>query len=158
MTQSNRQPACRHAAISPVCPGPGWTNRPAADEPLCVGDLVRITGGRLRLASLPPLAGEFEPVRRIVTEMSDVAEGDVYWARPAARGVAAECVEEAYARGALGVVVVGRRVEPWAGRFVLEVNDSEQKLVDLAARCGREGPAGTVVLAPLSPRPARRAG
>lgn len=107
---------------------------------------------------MPPLAGEFEPVRRVVTEMGEVGEGDVYWATPPVPGLAAGCVEEAFARGALGVVVAGRRVEPWAGRFVLEVNDSAQKLGDLAAKCGRHGPAGTVVLVAANPQPARRAG
>ena len=37
---------------------------------------------------------------------------------------AAHFAEEAFIRGAAGVVASGRRVEPWAGRWVLEVEDS----------------------------------
>lgn len=86
---------------------------------------------------MPPLAGEFEPVRRIVAEMGEVTEGDVYWALPRPGKADAQYIEEAFSRGALGVVVDGRRVEPWAGRFVLEVKDTERNLYDVAAWCRR---------------------
>jgi UDP-N-acetylmuramoyl-tripeptide--D-alanyl-D-alanine ligase len=98
------------------------------------------------LASLPPLGGDLEPFGRIVTEIDNVTDGDVYWALPVSGKAAREFVEGAFSRGAMGVVVGRRGVEPWAGRFVLEVDDTEKCLCDLAAWWRRRW-AGTVVTA-----------
>ena len=49
---------------------------------LCIGDLAEIIGGQLVLASLPPLAGPYEPVRRIVVESREVRPGTCIGALP----------------------------------------------------------------------------
>jgi UDP-N-acetylmuramyl pentapeptide synthase len=98
------------------------------------------------LASLPPLDGDLAPFGRIVTEIEHVTDGDVYWPVPRSNEATAGFVEGAFSRGAQGVVVSGRRVEPWAGRFVLEVADAEACLFELAA-WSRLRWTGTVVIA-----------
>jgi UDP-N-acetylmuramoyl-tripeptide--D-alanyl-D-alanine ligase len=120
----------------------------------CVRDVTAVTGGRLRLATLPPLGGELEPFGRIVTDIEKVTDGDVYWPLPAGGAAATAFVEGAFLRGAQGVVVGRRGVEPWAGRFVLEVDDAEKCLLELAAWSRRQW-AGTVVAAVQTAGPPR---
>jgi len=98
---------------------------------LCIGDLAEIIGGHLVLASLPPLAGPYEPVRRIVVESREVRSGDVYWDLQHLAMTVRTC-EDALLRGAFGVVVSGRHIEPWAGRFSILVPDANRALVELA--------------------------
>lgn len=93
---------------------------------LCIRDLTDIVGGRLRLGCLPPLGGELEPLGAVVVDCERVAQGDTYWELDCESG--ASRADEAFARGALGVVVSGRRVEPWAGTFSLEVDDTRAAL------------------------------
>jgi len=82
-------------------------------------DLVEFTGGELRLASMPPLAGELTPIDRILLKPSAIEPGDVFWCL-----VASRCdVELAFFRGAIGVVCATRGANPWPGRFVLLVDD-----------------------------------
>ena len=101
---------------------------------LCIGDLAEIIGGQLVLASLPPLAGPYEPVRRIVVESREVRSGDVYWGLAAPGYDGSHLAEDALLRGAFGVVVSGRHIEPWAGRFSILVPDANRALVELG-RC-----------------------
>lgn len=103
---------------------------------LCIRDLVEITGGRLQLGALPPLGGELEPLGRVVVDCQQVRPGDVYW--PIGRDAGETAMpEEAFARSALGVVTSGRRVEPWAGKFAIQVDDCHAALRQLvrAVRC-----------------------
>ncbi len=146
LSNSCGQPACNHSAAPQACVAVGSITGSPEDGLLSVGELARMSGGRLRLGSMPPLGGESEPVRRIVTAMNEVTEGDVYWALRSREDATAACIEEAFSRGALGVVVAGRRVEPWAGRFVLEVKDAEQKLAYVVARCRRQRTGDVVEL------------
>jgi UDP-N-acetylmuramoyl-tripeptide--D-alanyl-D-alanine ligase len=97
---------------------------------LSTGELADIVGGRLRLGSMPPLGGDLEPVGRFAIDSRSVQPGDVFWGLSTQpdRG---NLAEEAFARGALGVVVSGRRVEPWAGRFSIEVDDPKWALWQL---------------------------
>jgi hypothetical protein len=105
---------------------------------LCIGELAEITGGQLTLGSLPPLAGTFEPVRRVVVDSREVKAGDVFWGLVGENYDGARRAEDAFMRGALGVVVCGRHVEPWAGRFSLRVADANLALLHLSAsRPGR---------------------
>lgn len=149
---------CRHsehdnAASGRSCDAVRPQPLSAAGGSLSIGELARITGGRLRLASLPPLGGLLEPIGRIVTRMSDVAEGDVFWVSTTANGRQEEFIEAAYARGALGVVLAGRRIEPWAGRFVLEVKDSVRALFDVAAASRKQYTGGVVAVIQSDPQP-----
>jgi len=86
---------------------------------LCLRDLAALTGGELRLAAMPPRDGEFSIVRQLVLSAELSGEGDVYWCL----GRRDCAVELAFLRGALGVVVADRRIEPWPGRFCLLVDD-----------------------------------
>src|SRR6185503_18930587 len=99
---------------------------------LCLRELAEIAGGRLRLGCLPPLGGEHEPLGRITTTSEHVQPGDVFWGLAAKQQNGSWRAEEAYARGALGAVVSGRRLEPWAGKFSLEVEDARTALWRLA--------------------------
>jgi hypothetical protein len=86
---------------------------------LCLIDLVELTGGKLQLAAMPPLEGTLAPIRRIVLSPDLIRPGDVYWRLAGQPGD----MEAAFLGGALGVVIPGRPIEPWPGRFSLQVDD-----------------------------------
>jgi len=87
---------------------------------LCLIDLAELTGGQLHLAAMPPLAGPLARVGRIVLSPATIAAGDVFWQLAAHPGDS----ETAFFRGAAGVVVARRPIEPWPGCFCLQVEDS----------------------------------
>ena len=91
-----------------------------ADMNLCILDLAELTGGRLQLASMPPLEGVLARIERIVLSHQAAGPGDVYWRLAALPGD----IEMAFLRGALGIVMTGRAIEPWPGRFSLQIDDS----------------------------------
>jgi hypothetical protein len=94
---------------------------------LYLQDLAEFTGGEVRLASMPPLAGELTPIDRILLKPSAIEPGDVFWCLAADR-----CdIELAFFRGAIGVVCTNRAANPWPGRFVLLVNDAVAALESL---------------------------
>lgn len=105
---------------------------------LCIQDLARITGGRLRLGSLPPLGGDMEPIGRVVVDARDVLPGDVFWSLDNGVHDRAGRAEEAFARGAVGIVTAGQEVEPWAGKFSILVDDARWALWQLAAWSRRQ--------------------
>jgi UDP-N-acetylmuramoyl-tripeptide--D-alanyl-D-alanine ligase len=113
---------------------------------LTLDDLQRIVGGRLRLGSMPPCEGVSTTVGRIVTDSRDVRADDVFWGLIGPRFNGANFAEEALVRGATGVVTSGRWVEPWAGRWTLEVNDSYQALWELAIWCRQQFTAPLVAV------------
>jgi len=103
---------------------------------LSIKTLHAIVGGRLRLATLPPRHGENAPVQRIVTDSREVESGDVFWGMNGSRFDGSSFAEQAFGRGAAGVVVGGkggRYVPPWPGRWSLEVVDPQKALEQLAA-------------------------
>jgi UDP-N-acetylmuramoyl-tripeptide--D-alanyl-D-alanine ligase len=100
---------------------------------LSVGDLAREVHGRLSLGSMPPIAASDSPLGRIVADSRQVESGDVFWALSGPNNHGADFAHEAFLRGASGVVVGGRHVEPWAGRWTLEVEDAHWSLWRLAA-------------------------
>lgn len=100
---------------------------------LCIQELAEIIGGRLHLGVMPPLGGGLEPIGRVVVNMCDVQPGDVFLATDTAEHDATARADDAFARGALGVVAAGRRVEPWAGKFSVVVQDASRALWQLAA-------------------------
>ena len=91
---------------------------------LCIAELSEITEGSVSLGAMPPLAGLFEPIGRVVVDVREIQNRDVLWTFESRSRQFYYQVEDAYARGAMGVVVVGRRIEPWAGKFCLNVADS----------------------------------
>src|SRR5205823_5212626 len=98
---------------------------------LTVRQLHAIVGGRLRMASRAPLHGEATIVPNVVIDSRQVQQGDLFWGLSGTRFDGASFAEEAYSRGASGVVV-GKYVQPWPGCWNLQVADSRQALVQLA--------------------------
>ena len=86
---------------------------------LCLQDLADLTSGEIRLAAMPPLAGELTPIGRILLKAASIEPGDVFWRLSTMPGD----IELAFLRGALGVVSSLPAPNPWPGRFVLIVND-----------------------------------
>jgi UDP-N-acetylmuramoyl-tripeptide--D-alanyl-D-alanine ligase len=101
--------------------------------PLTIAELRDITGGRLRLAAMPPRHGETTHVGPIVTDSRRVQAETVFWGLVGNRFDGSCFAEDALVRGAAGVVVAGRDVEPWAGRWTLKVDDGLAALWKLAA-------------------------
>lgn len=94
---------------------------------LCLQDLADFTGGELTLGRMPPLAGAWEPVGRIVLAANDIQPGDVLWCL-----ADAGCDwQVAFSRGAAGVVSQ-QRLTPWPGRFCLQVEDGALALAQIA--------------------------
>ncbi len=91
---------------------------------LCISELSEIIEGSVSLGAMPPLAGLFEPIGQIVVDVREVQSKDVLWTFESPLQHACLHSEEAFARGAMGVVVAGRRIEPWAGKFSVTVADS----------------------------------
>jgi hypothetical protein len=93
---------------------------------ICIAQLAELVDGRLRLSSMPPLGGGFEPTGRIVIDSNMVTPGDLYWALDGAGHYGSTYTQQAFANGAQGVVVASRGIEPWAGKFCIEVADSNR--------------------------------
>jgi len=100
---------------------------------LTIAQLREITGGQLRLGAMPPRLGETIHVGPIVTDSRRVQADMVFWGLPGSQFDGCCFAEDALVRGASGVVVAGRDVEPWAGRWSLRVDDSLKALWSLAA-------------------------
>lgn len=91
---------------------------------LCIAELSEVIEGTVSLGAMPPLAGLFEPVGRVVVDLREVRNRDVLWMFDSQSRHAGYQADDAFSRGALGVVVAGRRIEPWAGKFCVNVADS----------------------------------
>ena len=81
----------------------------------------------------------FEPLGRIVIDSRLVRPRDVFWGLRTNTYDGTCYADEAFSRGALGVVT-GRRIEPWAGKFTIRVDDPASSLRRFL-RCLR-GPEG----------------
>ena len=81
--------------------------------------------------------------KRVVVNSKEVQEGDLFVALKGSRHDGHDFVEEAFQRGAVGVVVE-REVKVPEGRFALVVKDSLEFLRNLA-RKKREGFKGKVI-------------
>ncbi len=99
---------------------------------LTVERLHEILGGRLRFAARMPQAGEQTRIGHVVTDSRQIQPGDVFWALSGTHLDGADFAPEAYRRGASGVVVGGRYVQPWPGCWSLEVQQAQQALHKLA--------------------------
>lgn len=103
---------------------------------LSIGQFSEMIDGPVRLGTMPPLAGLHEPIGRITFDVQSVQPCCVFWALRTVACDAAIHVDEAFIRGARGVVVQGRRTEPWAGSFCITVSDGIASLHRLM-RCLR---------------------
>jgi UDP-N-acetylmuramoyl-tripeptide--D-alanyl-D-alanine ligase len=111
-----------------------------------IRDLTDSIDGHLQFGSPPPLHGSLQPLSRSVSEVRDVHPGDLWWALETSSCDSACRAHEAYMRGALGVVVGGRAIEPWAGRFCLAVQDARWALWQLAAVARRRFPGALIAV------------
>ena len=104
-------------------------------------ELAEIVSGRLNFGTMPPVDGDALTLGRVVTDSRQVKPDDVFWALAGSQHDGADFVDEAFARGATGVVVAGRNIEPWAGRWSLRLDDAEWGLWQLAeaTRCRFNG-------------------
>ncbi len=109
-------------------------------------DLHELLGGSLRLGLMPPCDGDATVVGRIVSDSREVEPDEVFWGLVGQRYNGAHFAEEAFVRGAQGVVTSGRWVEPWAGRWSLEVSDSNQALWELALWSRRQFTAPVIAV------------
>lgn len=111
---------------------------------LSLGELHAILGGQLRQGAMPPRDGEHSAIGRIVTDARAVRSGDVFWALDSSEFNGPHFAEEAFARGATGVVTSRRWAAPWAGCWSLEVEDAQTALSQLA-HWHRQRLAGSVI-------------
>ena len=105
---------------------------------LTIQSLADLVDGRLRLAVMPPLGGVDEPIGKLVANPDLVTPGDVLVVSDDLRSQHPLCETEAYDRGALGVVSSGKSIEPWPGRFSVQVNDAPWALWQLASTARSE--------------------
>jgi UDP-N-acetylmuramoyl-tripeptide--D-alanyl-D-alanine ligase len=113
---------------------------------LTVGELHEMLGGTLRFGDMPPCDGDSALVGRVATDSRAIEPDEVFWGIVGPRFDGSKFAEEAFVRGASGAVVSGRRVEPWAGRWSLEVTDSFAALWQLAAWSRRQFAAPLVAV------------
>ena len=102
---------------------------------LSAGELAGILTGRLRLGQMPPIGGESEPISSIGVPCRAIQPGSVVFLGQGLQSTNdSELVQahEAFAMGALGVVS-SFPVEPWAGRFTIQVAHAGAALWELAA-------------------------
>jgi UDP-N-acetylmuramyl pentapeptide synthase len=98
---------------------------------LCLIDLAHLTGGTLRFGPMPPLDGQWSAVGRIALDSRLVEPGDLFWRLPGLPGQTLCSPQHALFRGAGGVVAPEGLVQPWPGRFCLEVEDPLAALATL---------------------------
>lgn len=94
-----------------------------------VQDLHHAIGGRLKP---PARALRGEPLGPIVTDSRQINEGDVFWALRGPNHNAADFVDEALRRGAVGVVA-SRPIETDGNAWVVEVDNTQRALWHWAA-------------------------
>ena len=100
---------------------------------LTIRQMLKVIGGRLRMATLEPASGEDTPVGRIVIDSRQVEPGDTFWGLAGARQDGASFADAAYSAHATGVVVGNRYIQPAPGCWSLEVEDSLAALTRLAS-------------------------
>ena len=103
---------------------------------LTLNELRRVVEGELA-----PQSSAIDASRRlsrVVIDSRDVHEGDLFWALEGARYDGAQFADEAFRRGAVGVVAGSREITTPPGRWALSVGDSQQALWQLARHRRRQ--------------------
>ena len=90
-------------------------------------------GGFLRRANDQETPAQQQPLGRVVTDSREVQPGDVFWALPGTQHNGAEFAEDAFARGASGVVTQQSVSAPPWGCWTLQVDNSLTALWQWAA-------------------------
>jgi UDP-N-acetylmuramoyl-tripeptide--D-alanyl-D-alanine ligase len=91
-----------------------------------LSDLCNAAGGRLLPEGAPPHGATIE-VGPIVTDSRRVEPGSVFWALRGPNHDGADFADDAFERGAAGIVV-GKAVQLPAGRWAVQVEDTHQAL------------------------------
>lgn len=109
-------------------------------------ELQHATAGQIKGSA--DLLGKASTIRlgRMTLDPAEVAPGDVYWALPGKHHDGAECVEEAVARGAVGIVVDQDVLVP-AGRWALQVANTLEALRRWAAWKRRHANGSVIAVA-----------
>src|SRR6266566_8589249 len=113
---------------------------------ITLGELHELLGGTLRFGAMPPCAGDATVLGPIATDSRTIAADEVFWGLAGPLFDGAHFAEEAFLREASGAVTSGRSVEPWDGRWSLEVGDSLESLWQLAAWSRRQFAAPLVAV------------
>ncbi len=100
---------------------------------LTLGQLQEVVGGDVIVGDMPPREQDLVNIPRITTDSRRVEQGDLFWAIRGENHDGTNFADEAFARGAAGVLVADRHIEPWAGCFTLQVPDTMLALWQLAA-------------------------
>src|SRR4029434_6512930 len=90
---------------------------------LCLADLAELVHGRVHFDSMPPVAGEWTTIARIVLDSRLVKAGDLFWRLPGVPWQTAGSTQHALFRGAAGIVAPAANVSPWPGTYCLEVEN-----------------------------------
>ena len=95
--------------------------------PLSIRQLAAALRGTVHLGQPPPLYGLATVTHRIVFIPQAIQCGTVFWDLSPLCCASMCFPEEAFSRGAVGVIS-GRRMEPWAGQFAIQVTDHARSL------------------------------
>ena len=90
--------------------------------PLSIRQLANALHGTVRLGQLPPFDGLATTAKRVVFSPCAAQPGTLFWDLPTFPSASMCFPEEAFLRGATGVISP-RRIEPWAGRYAIQVTD-----------------------------------
>jgi hypothetical protein len=90
--------------------------------PLSIRQLAHALHGTVRLGQLPPLDGLATTAERVVFTPHAAQPGTLFWDLSTFPSASIYFPEEAFLRGATGVISP-RRIEPWAGRYAIQVTD-----------------------------------
>ena len=90
--------------------------------PLSIRQLAHALHGTVQLGQLPPLDGLATTAERVVFTPQAAQPGTLFWDLSTFSSASIYFPEEAFLRGATGVISP-RRIEPWAGRYAIQVTD-----------------------------------
>ena len=102
-------------------------------NPLCLRELVDVVHGELIMGAMPPLEGDLTPIIAVSLNSREIDNHDLFWGILGKHHDGSRYAEDAFRQGAIGAVVSNRQIEPWAGRFAIRVDDSQQALWRLAS-------------------------
>ena len=100
--------------------------------PITAQQLADVVNGTLAFETLPPLDGKFSVVGRVCLDIRVLEEGDVFWSIEGFENSGRAHIEEAFLKGAAGVVADNYHGTPWPGRWVVHVKDSGYALISSA--------------------------
>jgi UDP-N-acetylmuramoyl-tripeptide--D-alanyl-D-alanine ligase len=104
---------------------------PLASE-ISIQSIAQRVGGRLVAAEREAGLADF-PLGRVRIDSRECRSGDVFWGLQGGTTHGSEFADDAFARGAIGVVTDDHDIRPPLGRWALVVEDTAEALEQLAA-------------------------